>query len=188
MPSRRRLGAGRCIARSRSALAVPLTFPFHAMAARVSFTATMKRAARVLKGVGTHKYAVDPNTEVLCCAFAVDDQPVQLWIPGDPVPPEFIEAANDPNWIVAAHGDHFETAIERHIMAPRFGWPEIPLERHAAQWRWRWRSACRRGWRAAADALELAERKDAAGERLMHQMSKPRRARQGEDPRQHSLV
>ena len=37
---------------------------------------------------------------------------------------------------------------------------------------------------AAADALELANRKDAAGERLMQQMSKPRRARQGEDPRQ----
>src|SRR5262249_26262246 len=32
-----------------------------------------------------------------------------------------------------------------------------------------------------ADALELANRKDAAGERLMHQMSKPRRARKGED-------
>ena len=32
-----------------------------------------------------------------------------------------------------------------------------------------------------ADALELENRKDAAGERLMHQMSKPRRARQGED-------
>ena len=35
---------------------------------------------------------------------------------------------------------------------------------------------------AAADALELANRKDAAGERLMHQTSKPRRARQDEDP------
>jgi DNA polymerase len=34
---------------------------------------------------------------------------------------------------------------------------------------------------AAANALELTERKDAEGERLMHQMSKPRRARQGED-------
>jgi DNA polymerase len=36
----------------------------------------------------------------------------------------------------------------------------------------------------AADALELAHRKDTDGERLMHQMSKPRRARQGEDPEQ----
>ena len=35
---------------------------------------------------------------------------------------------------------------------------------------------------AAADALELAHRKDAAGERLMRQMSRPRKPRQGEDP------
>jgi DNA polymerase bacteriophage-type len=35
---------------------------------------------------------------------------------------------------------------------------------------------------AAADVLELSDRKDAAGERLMHQTSKPRRARQDEDP------
>jgi DNA polymerase len=35
---------------------------------------------------------------------------------------------------------------------------------------------------AAADALELMHRKDDAGERLMHQMSKPRRARKDEDP------
>ena len=35
---------------------------------------------------------------------------------------------------------------------------------------------------AAADALELANRKDAAGERLMHQMAKPRRPHKDEDP------
>jgi DNA polymerase len=35
---------------------------------------------------------------------------------------------------------------------------------------------------AAAEALELEHRKDAAGERLMHQMSKPRKARKDEDP------
>jgi DNA polymerase len=33
-----------------------------------------------------------------------------------------------------------------------------------------------------ADALELANRKDAAGERLMQQMARPRRPRKGEDP------
>ena len=35
---------------------------------------------------------------------------------------------------------------------------------------------------AAADALELENRKDAAGERLMHQMSKPRKPHRDEDP------
>jgi DNA polymerase bacteriophage-type len=58
----------------------------------------------------------------------------------------------------------------------------IPLERH----RCTQATALALGLPArlgvAADALELANRKDAAGERLMHQMSKPRRARKGEDP------
>ena len=66
------------------------------------------RSTLDLRRVGVHRYADDPSTDVLCCAYAADDQPVRLWIPGDPVPPEFIEAASNPNWVVAAHGDHFE--------------------------------------------------------------------------------
>src|SRR5262245_38259143 len=61
--------------------------------------------------VGAHRYAADSGTDVLCCAYAVDDAPVQLWRPGDSVPPEFFEAASNPMWIVVAHGDHFESAI-----------------------------------------------------------------------------
>ena len=34
-----------------------------------------------LKKVGAAKYAADPSTEVLCVAYAVDDGPVQLWLP-----------------------------------------------------------------------------------------------------------
>ena len=36
-----------------------------------------------LQLVGVHRYAADPSTEVLCCAYAIDDEPVQLWTPGD---------------------------------------------------------------------------------------------------------
>ena len=52
------------------------------------------RSTVSLKKVGAHKYAADATTEVLCVAYAVDDQPVQLWLPGDPVPPEFLEASS----------------------------------------------------------------------------------------------
>ena len=83
-----------------------------------------------LKKVGAHKYATDPTTEVLCAAYAVDDQPVQLWVRGNPVPSEFIEAAADPNWFVCAHNDAFETAIEQRVLAQRCGWPVTPPERH----------------------------------------------------------
>ena len=84
------------------------------------------RGVLVLGKVGVHRYAGDPRTEVLCVAYAVDNEPVQLWLPGDPVPPEFIEAANNPNWIAVAHNAAFEMAIEQHILGPRFGWPLIP--------------------------------------------------------------
>jgi DNA polymerase bacteriophage-type len=140
------------------------------------------RGRVILKKVGTHRYAADPRTEILCVAYAVDDDPVRLWIPGNPVPPEFTEAARNPRWVVAAHGDHFEAAIEHHVLAPRYGWPVIALERHRCTMAVALAHGLPARLSAAADALELANRKDAAGERLMHQTSKPRRARQDEDP------
>jgi DNA polymerase bacteriophage-type len=134
--------------------------------------------------VGADRYAADSSTEVQCCAYAVDDQPVQLWTPGDAVPAAFLEAAANPNWIVVAHGDQFETAIEQHILAPRYGWPLIPIERHHCTMAMSLACGLPARLSAAADALELSNRKDRAGERLMHQTSKPRRPHKDEDPDQ----
>jgi DNA polymerase bacteriophage-type len=138
------------------------------------------RSKTVLKLVGTHRYAADPSSEILCVAYAVDDEPVQLWLPCDPVPPEFVEAANNPSWLVAAHGDHFETAIEQHILAPRHGWPLVPLVRHHCTMAMALALGLPARLDKIANALELTNRKDAAGERLMHQMSKPRRPHKDE--------
>ena len=107
---------------------------------------------------------------------------MQLWTPGDPVPAEFIEAATNPNWIVCAHGAHFEDAIERHVLHPRFGWPVFPIEKQRCTQAMVSRLGLPARLSAAAIALELGNRKDAAGERLMHQTSKPRRAHKDEDP------
>ena len=140
------------------------------------------RSQCVLKSAGAYRYAADPRTTVLCAAYAVDDDPVQLWTAGDPVPPEFIEAAHNPTWTVVAHNDQFEAAIEQHppgaalrlavdpARAPPLHDGNGPGARIAGT------------ADAAADALELANRKDAAGQRLMHQTSKPRRPHKDEDP------
>ena len=133
-----------------------------------------------LKVVGAHRYASDPSTGIYCVAYAVDDEPVQLWRPGDPVPSEFIEAANNPDWIVVAHNDAFESAIEQCILAPRYGFPLIPLERHRCTMAMALALGLPARLDRLADALELANRKDIAGERLMHQMSKPRRPHKDE--------
>jgi DNA polymerase len=140
------------------------------------------RSQCVLKLAGAYRYAADPRTTVLCAAYAINDDPVQLWTPGQPVPPEFIEAARNPGWIVAAHNDQFEAAIEQFLLAPRFSWPLIPIERRRCTMALSLAHGLPARLDAAADALEFANRKDAAGQRLMHQTSKPRRAHKDEDP------
>jgi len=69
-----------------------------------------------LAKVGVHKYAADPSTTIWCAAYAVNNDPVKLWFPGDPVPPEWTEAAHNPSWRLTAHNDPFESAIEQHIL------------------------------------------------------------------------
>src|SRR6516225_6450302 len=86
------------------------------------------RGVLKLEDVGAWRYAADPRTEILCCAYAVDDEEPKLWLPGDPVPPEFIEAAQDPSWIVCAHNAQFEIALEQFILS-RHNFPKFPLSR-----------------------------------------------------------
>ena len=139
------------------------------------------RSPALLKNVGVHRYAADPRTEIICVAYAIDHDPVRLWIPGDTIPVEFAEAERNPDWKVAAHNDPFETAIEQQILAPRYGWPLIELTRHCCTMAMSLAVGLPARLSAAAEALELANRKDVAGERLMLQMSKPRKARKDED-------
>jgi DNA polymerase len=149
--------------------------------AHVLFRDYETRGVLALGKVGVHRYAADPQTEVLCCAFAVDDGPVKLWKPGDAIPVEFREAASNPNWIVVAHNASFEMAIEELLLAPRYDWPLIPLERQRCTLAMASALALPGKLEKLADVLELSHRKDVAGHRLMLAMSKPRRARKGEN-------
>src|SRR5215471_15498874 len=88
------------------------------------------RSTVPLESCGAWVYSKHPTTEVLCCAYAVDDGAIELWKPGDPIPQPFIDAACHAEWSVAAFNDQFERWIEQHIMGPRYGWPLVPIERH----------------------------------------------------------
>jgi DNA polymerase bacteriophage-type len=128
-----------------------------------------------LTEVGGWRYAAEPNTGVWCVAYAVDDAPVQTWIPGQPVPEEFFEAARNPDWIVVAHNDAFERVIEEHILAPRYGWPIVPIERHRCTMAMALASALPGALSKVGEVLELSRRKDDQGARLMKQMAQPRK-------------
>jgi DNA polymerase len=128
------------------------------------------RSKANLKEAGHRRYAADPSTEVLCFAYAVDTSPAQLWMPGQPIPTEFVEAAQDPSWLVCAHNDAFESAVEELILAPRFRWPLVPLERHRCTMAMCAANALPRKLEIAADVLGLPQQKEKAGKRLIQKM------------------
>jgi DNA polymerase bacteriophage-type len=135
-----------------------------------------------LREVGVWRYATHPSTDVWCSAYCVDDGPVKIWRRGDPVPEEWLEAVRNPEWVVAAFNDTFERLIEKHIMTPRYGWPEIPLERHRCLQASALAKALPPSLEAFADVLGLENRKDMLGAENMLDMSRPRAPRDGEDP------
>jgi DNA polymerase bacteriophage-type len=132
-----------------------------------------------LRDVGVSRYATHPDTNVLCCAYAVDDGPVKLWVTGD-VPAEFVEASSNPAWIVSAFNDNFERQIEAHIMAPRYGWPTIPIERHRCLQASALALALPASLDKVAQALGLEHQKDNAGKLNMMALARPRKPRKGE--------
>lgn len=127
-----------------------------------------------LKKTGTYVYAEHPQTGIWCAAFAIDDAPVRLWVPGEPCPDDVREHIES-GGLVTAHNAAFERVIWRYIFTPRHGWPEPKLE----QWRCTMAQALALslpgGLDDLASALGLTERKDDAGYRKMLQMSKPRK-------------
>jgi DNA polymerase len=88
------------------------------------------KSALDLTKVGAWRYSTHASTDAWCSNYAVDNGEIKLWTPGDPVPAEFIEASNNPEWLAVAFNDQFERLIEKHIMGPRYGWPEIPIAQH----------------------------------------------------------
>ena len=135
------------------------------------------RSTLLLTKVGAWRYAADPSTEILCIGYAVDDAPVKIWTPNEPIPEEFFAAAREPDWFVVAHNDQFETALEERILTPRYGWPLIPIERHRCTMAAASANAMPGALDAAAAALGILVRKDAEGYRVMRQMSRPRKPR-----------
>jgi DNA polymerase len=138
------------------------------------------RSTAALDAVGAWRYAGDTATEILCIAYAVDDADPQIWTSGQPVPTPFLEAARDLNWIVVAHNDQFERAIETRVLHPRYGWPLIPLAQRRCSMTMALACALPGSLEGAVAALGLPVSKDKAGHKLMLEMSKPRRRKKSE--------
>jgi DNA polymerase len=63
-----------------------------------------------LKTAGVYNYAKHPSTRVLCMAYAVDDDEVQVWTPGQPFPRHILSHQ------IRAHNAAFERLIFWHVL------------------------------------------------------------------------
>jgi DNA polymerase len=140
------------------------------------------RSTLDLTEVGAWRYAAEPNTGVWCVGYVIDGDPPQIWRPGEPIPEVFSIAARDPDLLIVAHNDQFETAIEQRVLAPRYDWPIVPIERHRCTMAMASASALPAALKTVAGVLELSARKDDQGARLMRMLARPRKPRTGEDP------
>ena len=143
------------------------------------------RSAADLKVVGAWKYSEHPTTKVICLRWRVkgDTEEPWAWEPirlGQPVPEELRELAADPDTLFEAHNALFEQAIWHNVMHKRWGLPDIPVSR----WRDTMAICAHKNvpmpLEAACLAMQLPVQKDMEGNRLLRQVSQPKKLTKAE--------
>jgi len=129
---------------------------------------------------GAYRYAKHPSARPLVLCFAVDADDVQTWMPDDPPPAVFLEAADNPDpaiWRCVFDNWVFENLILEHVLIPRYGFRPLPLEiQDCAQ-----RLALANGYPAElglrAAALGLPYKKDPEARKAMLRITRPKTAK-----------
>jgi DNA polymerase bacteriophage-type len=132
-----------------------------------------------LRKTGAYVYFDHPDTDLWCLAYAFDDEPVQLWTPGEPCPEDIAEHIEAKGRLVA-HNASFERLAFIKILGPRYGWPVPKLTQWYCTMAMALAQALPAGLEDACAVTQTAIQKDAKGGRVMKQMAKPRRPRKGE--------
>ena len=132
------------------------------------------RSAVDLRKIGVHRYAEDASTAPWCMAYAFDDEPVQLWKLGDPLPQDLADhvAAGG---LVEAHNAAFELSVWNLLCVPRYGWPPLSIAQCRCTMAMAANLALPRALGNLAPVLGLATNKDKEGTALMLRMARPRK-------------
>lgn len=125
-----------------------------------------------LRKVGAYRYAQHPSTECLIWCWALDDGPVQVWLPWrSPTMPVALVTAIASGCLIGAHNAEFERQIWRYVLKG----PQLPRSR------WRCtavKSAAAGLPRALDDALTAMGnevQKDPRGKKLIRLFCGPRK-------------
>lgn len=126
-----------------------------------------------LTSVGLSIYAKGKNTDILCAAWAFDDEPVELWLPGQELPTRFINHIYG-GGEVWAHNAAFERDICNHVGVRKYGWPKLSNEQLNCTMAMAYAMGLPGSLENCASALGIEQRKDPEGYRIMKQFCQPR--------------
>jgi DNA polymerase len=127
-----------------------------------------------LKKFGTFIYANHPSTDAWCMAWAFDDEPVQMWRMGEPLP-ERIREHVKAGGIVVGHKVDFEWHIWNYVMKKKYGWPTLKLSQLECTMARAYAMALPGSLKMLAQALNIEQRKDMKGHAIMMKLAKPRK-------------
>lgn len=126
-----------------------------------------------LKVEGLANYARHPTTEALCLAYKIGDGPVRRWKKGEPLPAD-LRGHVKAGGVVNAWNVTFEIEIWNNVMAARHGWPVLEPAQCRCTMARCYAMAMPGSLEKAAPAAGIAEAKDAAGQRLMLMLCRPK--------------
>lgn len=147
----------------------------------MELTLDMETRSRVsLKDCGLYVYAEGESTDIMCIAVKVDSQIPWIWVPNkfrslgkseisDQQLMELVKNADK----IHAHNSSFERILWTEILVKRYGFHEIDFNK------WRCTAAkaaafsLPRALKYACEALDLNQKKDTLGYRIMMKMCKP---------------
>jgi len=129
-----------------------------------------------LKTHGAYVYSKDPSTELLCMAYAHDDEDPVLWLPGESLP-DFVLTSQE--YELVAWNSMFEYLIWHHTC----GWPVAPIPTWTDAMAMAAKMALPLGLGACAAALHLPQdkQKDKRGKQLIQRLCQPYRGKRVRD-------
>lgn len=124
-----------------------------------------------LKECGLDRYSKHPSTDIICMSIRGENGSI-LWTPGKELHKEFVRLVREGE-MLAAWNAQFEFVIWNRVCVPKYGFPRTAPE----QWHCSMTNALIVGLPGSLDkaarVMELPDRKDADGHRIMLRICKP---------------
>ena len=124
--------------------------------------------------VGSDVYSQAYSTDVLCLAYAFNEESTQLWTPELPAPKRLLDFVATGGLIIGHNIGAFEVLIWNNIMGLKYGWPEIKIEQCEDTMAMAYAMGFPGSLDDASRAAGIPHEKDMKGHRTMLQLCQPR--------------